>query len=95
MPQMQPSAEGAPVTLTRAIVAEQLRARLNGQLDDGKLAGWAFDHFYQVELGEEILEAGYEPVIAHILDTLMFSDDTDFRLNQEELRTLITQLGNV
>ena len=79
--------------LTRAAVIEQITARLEGRLDAVALAAWAFDRFYAEELGEEAYESGAEPAIADALDALMFSDDPGFRLDEEELRALIAQLG--
>jgi hypothetical protein len=86
---------GRPSVLTRAAVIAQIEARLAGQLDDAALAAWAFDRFYAVELDQEHYEAGAEQVIADALDILMFDDDPDFQLDQEELRALAAQLGKV
>ena len=83
------------MTLTRAAVIEQIRERLAGRLSSSALASWAFDQFYAVELGHEHYEAGAEPAIADALDALMFDDDRDFRLGEEELQTLAAQLGKL
>lgn len=84
-----------PGVLTRAAVAERIEARLAGRLDDAALAAWAFDRFYAEEMGEEEYEPGAEAAIADTLDALMFDDDPGFRLEEEELRALIAQLGTV
>lgn len=81
--------------ITRALVAEQITARLAGTLDDASLAAWAFDRFYGEELGTVTYESGAEDVVADALDALMFSDDPSFRLDEEELRELIAQLGTL
>ena len=83
------------MTLTRAAVIEQIQERLAGRLSSSALANWAFDRFYAVELGQEHYEAGAEPAIADALDALMFDDDRDFRLGEEELQTLAAQLGKL
>ena len=87
------SADDQPQLLTRAAVIERIAARLAGGLDDAALAAWAFDRFYAEELGKEEYESGAEALIADALDALMFNDDPGFRLAEEELRALITQLG--
>ena len=84
-----------PIVLTRAAVIEQITARLEGRLDAVALAAWAFDRFYAVELGAEEYEPGAEAAIAEALDELMFDDDPGFRLDEEELRALLAQLGMV
>jgi hypothetical protein len=81
--------------VTRAAVIERIEARLAGSLDDAALAAWAFDRFYAEELGGEQYEAGAEAAIANTIDALMFDDDPSFRLNEEELRAMIAQLGKV
>ncbi|MFL5806689.1 MAG: hypothetical protein ACJ8CR_33795 [Roseiflexaceae bacterium] len=81
--------------LTRAAVIAQIEARLAGRLDDAALATWAFDRFYAEELGTEHYESDAGPVIADALDALMFDDDPGFRLDEEELRALVAQLGKV
>jgi hypothetical protein len=86
-----PSDRSAP--LTRAAVIGQIEERIAGRLDDAALAAWAFDRFYAVELGQEQYEPGAELAIADALDALMFDDDPGFRLDEEELRALIAQLG--
>jgi hypothetical protein len=78
--------------LTRAAVSARIADRLDGRLDNAALAAWAFDHFYAEELGQVHYEAGAEPLIADVLDRLMFNDDPGFRLAEEELRALIAQL---
>lgn len=93
MTQQQKPAPPDDTTITRAAVAGRIEARLAGQIDDAALAAWAFDRFYAEELGEEDFEEGAAPVIADALDTLMFGDDPSFRLEEEELRALVAQLG--
>jgi hypothetical protein len=80
---------------TRAAIAARIEARLSGQLTDTALAAWAFDRFYAEELGSETYEAGAEVAITTVLDALMFGDDPGFRLDEEELRALIAQLGTL
>jgi hypothetical protein len=82
-------------TITRAAIVERIEARLAGTLADAALAAWAFERFYAEELGEEDYEDGAEPVIADVLDALMFGDDPGFRLDEEELRALVAQLKKV
>ena len=81
------------IVLVRVDLLKQIQARLEGQLDDPGLAAWAFEHFYAEETGQIDYEPGSEPVIAEVLDTLMFSDDPSFRLNEDELRELAVRLG--
>jgi hypothetical protein len=83
-----------PIT-TRAAIAERIEACRAGQLSGAALAAWAFDRFYAEELGNEAYEAGSEDLIATTLDTLMFGDDPEFRLDEEELRALVAQLGTL
>ena len=80
---------------TRATIVAQIGARLSGQLSDTALAAWAFDRFYAEELGNEAYEAGAEAAITDVLDVLMFGDDPGFRLDDEELRALVAQLGTL
>jgi hypothetical protein len=82
-------------TTTRAAVVHQINTCLAGQIDGATLAAWAFDRFYAAELGEERFEENAAPLIADVLDTLMFGDDPNFRLQEEELRALVAQLGTV
>lgn len=91
--QHQAVSAAAVTVLTRADVIAQIEAHLNGQLNNADLAGWAFDRFYAEELGTERYEEGAEAIIADTLDALMFDDDPGFRLEKEELRALIAQLG--
>ena len=93
----QPShrAASGSAIITRVAVIGQLEARLSGTIDDAALAAWAFDRFYAAELGDEQLEPGAAASITDALDALMFGDDPSFRLDQEELRGLIAQLGTV
>ena len=90
----QPERQRDAIT-TRAAVAARIEARLAGRLTDAALAAWAFDRFYAEELGSEEFEAGGEMAIADALDMLMFGDEPGFRLDEEELRTLIAQLGKL
>jgi hypothetical protein len=90
----QPTLSHGPVT-TRAAIVARIEARISGQLSDNALAAWAFDRFYAEELGSEAYEAGAEEAIADVLDALMFGDDPGFRLDEEELRALIAQLGTL
>ena len=80
---------------TRAAIVRRIEARLSGQLTDAALAAWAFERFYAEELGSEAYEVGAEVVIADVLDALMFVDDPGFRLDEEELRGLVAQLGTL
>jgi hypothetical protein len=80
---------------TRATIAARIEARLSGQLTDTALAAWAFDRFCAEELGSEAYEVGAEVAITDVLDTLMFGDDPGFRLDEEELRALVAQLGTL
>jgi hypothetical protein len=83
------------MSTTRAAIVAQIEARLEGQLTDAALAAWAFDRFYAEELGNKEFEEGTEPAIADVLDALMFGDHPGFRLEEEQLRTLIAQLGKL
>ena len=83
-----------PIT-TRAAIAERIEACRVGQLTIAALAAWAFDRFYAEELGNEVYEAGAEDLIAAVLDTLMFGDDPEFRLDEEGLRALVAQLDRL
>ena len=93
-PLAQPVLSRNPTT-TRATVVARIEARLSGQLSDTALAAWAFDRFYAEELGSEVYEAGAEVAITDVLDALMFGDDPGFRLEEEELRALVAQLGTL
>lgn len=84
-----------PAVLTRAALIERIEARMEGRLSDAALAAWAFDRFYAEEMGEEMYEPGAESAIADALDALMFGDDPGFRLDEEELRALVAQLGSI
>jgi hypothetical protein len=95
MAQMSQPAPVRGPTTTRAAIAARIEARLSGQLTDAGLAAWAFDRFYAEELGNEAYEAGAEATIADVLDALMFVDDPGFRLDEEELRGLVAQLGTL
>lgn len=90
----QPELRREPIT-TRASIVKRIEARLSGQLADKALAAWAFDRFYAEELGNETYEAGAEVAITDVLDALMFADDPGFRLDEEELRALVAQLGTL
>ena len=90
----QPAPARVPFT-TRAAVVARIEARLSRQLGDKALAAWAFDRFYAEELGNEAYEVGAEVAITDVLDVLMFSDDPGFRLDEEELRALVAQLGTL
>jgi len=90
----EPALAHNPIT-TRAAIVARIEARLSGQFTDTALAAWAFDRFYAEELGSEAYEAGAEAAITEVLDTLMFGDDPGFRLDEEELRVLIAQLGTL
>jgi hypothetical protein len=90
----QPALSHSRIT-TRAMVVARIEERLSGRLSDTALAAWAFDRFYAQEAGSEAYEAGAEPVITDVLDALMFGDDPSFRLDEEELRALIAQLGTL
>jgi uncharacterized protein (DUF2164 family) len=90
----QPALSRDPIT-TRAAVTARIEARLASQLTDKALAAWAFDRFYAEEMGNEVYEAGFEDAITNVLDALMFGDDPGFRLDEEELRALVAQLGTL
>jgi hypothetical protein len=90
----QPVLSRDPITTCAAIVA-RIEARLSGQLTDTALAAWAFDRFYAEEVGSEAYEVGAEVAITDVLDALMFGDDPGFRLDEEELRALVVQLGTL
>ena len=95
MPQQtEPVRQPDPIIM-RSAVATRIEARLNGQLADAALAAWAFDRFYAAELGREQFEAGAEQAIADALDALMFGDEPAARLDEEELRAVIAQLGKL
>lgn len=88
---MANEAQANPVLLRETVVAE-LRARLEQRISAARLAAWAFDQFYRVESEEQEYEAGYEDMLADVLDALMFSDEPGFALDEEGLRTMITRL---
>jgi len=90
----QPALARDPIT-TRFMIVKRIEARLSGQLTDTALAKWAFDRFYAEELGSETYEADAEIAIADVLDALMFVDDPGFRLDEEQLRALVAQLGTL
>ena len=90
----QPISAQARIT-TRTAIVKRIEARLSGQLTDAALAAWAFERFYAEELGSEAYEAGAEVAITDVLDALMFGDDPGFRLDEEELRALVAQLGTL
>jgi hypothetical protein len=90
----QPALSRDPIT-TRATIVAHIEARLSGELTDTALAAWAFDRFYAEELGSEAYEAGAEVAITDVLDALMFGDAPGFRLDEEELRALVAQLGTL
>ncbi len=90
----QPALSRDPMT-TRAMITARIEARLSSQLTDTALAAWAFERFYAEELGSEAYEAGAEAAITDVLDALMFGDDPGFRLDEEELRALVAQLGTL
>jgi hypothetical protein len=89
------TADSSVHLITRVALVARIEARLSGQITDSALAAWAFDRFYAEELGSETYEAGAEAAIADVLDALMFGDDPDFRLDEEELRALAAQLGTL
>ena len=90
----QPALSRDSIT-TRATIVAHIEARLSGELTDTALAAWAFDRFYAEELGSEAYEAGAEVAMTDVLDALMFGDDPGFRLDEEELRALVAQLGTL
>jgi len=94
MTEPQPALSHIPIT-TRAAILARIEIRLANQLTDAALAAWAFDRFYAEELGNEAYETGAEDLIAAVLDVLMFGDDPGFRLDEEELRALVAQLGTL
>lgn len=78
--------------IMRSMVVAQIDARLAGTIGDKELAAWAFDHFYAEETGNIDYEVGSEPLLASVLDSLMFGDDPHFRLSENELLDLRTRL---
>ena len=95
MIQLSQSARTRDPITTRAAIVARIEARSSGQLSDTALAAWAFDRFYAEERGIEAYEAGAEAAITDVLDALMFGDDPGFRLDEEELRALVAQLGRL
>ncbi|NOK63482.1 MAG: hypothetical protein GFH23_1086718n38 [Chloroflexi bacterium AL-N1] len=79
--------------LTSELLTERIEARLAGQIDDASLSSWAFDRFYAEEVGAEDYEEGREPLIADVLDVLMFGDDPSFCLSETELHDLVKRLN--
>lgn len=90
-----PGVASPSLVLTRAQLSEQISQRLAGQQSDDRLAKWAFDHFYKLELEQEACEPGAEDLIAEVLDALMFGDEPGFQLQEEELRALAARLAGV
>jgi hypothetical protein len=80
------------VTLAGAEVEQQIRARLAGAISGAQLAKWAFDRFYQLELGVAQPEPGREELLERVLDELMFSDEAGFELDEAGLRDLLARL---
>jgi hypothetical protein len=88
----RPGGEQPAREVTRATVADRIAERLAGRLSDAGLAKWAFDSFYAMEIGEASVAPEMDPLLDEALDTLMFGDDADFRLSEEELRALAVRL---
>ncbi|MEM8529361.1 MAG: hypothetical protein AAGF95_00875 [Chloroflexota bacterium] len=81
--------------VTREVLIERIEARLAGQIDDATLSSWAFDRFYAEEVGAEDYAEGHEPLIAEVLDALMFGDDPAFCLSEVELHDLVKRLNAI
>jgi hypothetical protein len=81
-----------PPVLTRAELCAQLEERLHGRISERVLAGWAFDRFYEEDMGELVLEPGAEEELRDVLDTLMFADDEAFALDAPALNALLARL---
>jgi hypothetical protein len=92
---MSSDATTTPALVTRDLVRAQVEARLAKRLNDAQLAGWAFDRFYRIEVGEQRYEPGSEELLADTLDELMFSDEPGFALDEEGLRMLVARLQTV
>ncbi|NNJ10948.1 hypothetical protein EKD04_011455 [Chloroflexales bacterium ZM16-3] len=73
-------------------IIARINERLRGQLSDAALAAWAFDLFYDIEQGEEEVDAIHRDVIASALDELMFADEEPFTLGDADLHRLIARL---
>ena len=86
-----PESSGKTTLAIHAIANVQKSGGIAAIID----AEHAFDRFYAEELGNETYEIGAEATIADLLDTLMFVDDPGFRLDEEELRGLVAQLGKL
>lgn len=87
----QPPSQIFVVTLE--VLIERIEARLTGQIDDATLSSWAFDRFYAEEVGAEDYAEGQEPLIAEVLDSLMFGDEPAFCLSEAELHDLVKRLN--
>lgn len=78
--------------VTRNDVLTQLDHYLAGAINAEQLAGWAFDRFYAIEQGVEMVEATDADVIADTLDELMFADAAPFALTPGDVQRLIARL---
>ena len=79
--------------LTPKLVIEHIESHLAGQIDSASLSSWAFDRFYAEEVGAEDYAEGQEPLIAEVLDSLMFGDEPAFCLSEAELHDLVKRLN--
>lgn len=78
--------------ITRAELIDHVEACLAGTLATKALAAWAFDRFYALELGEESVAEADADLMNEALDDLIFADEQDFALSEEDLRRLLTRL---
>jgi hypothetical protein len=78
--------------VTRNDVRTQLEQYLAGAITAEHLAGWAFDRFYAIDQGVELIETADADVIAATLDELMFADAAPFALTQGDVQRLIARL---
>ncbi|NJN16040.1 MAG: hypothetical protein HC822_07025 [Oscillochloris sp.] len=69
-----------------------IEQRLSGQISAQALASWAFDRFYAIEEGVEVIAPEDEDVLGAVLDDLMFADEESFALDDTDLRRFIARL---
>jgi hypothetical protein len=73
-------------------IITKINERLSGALSDAALAAWAFNLFYAIDQGQEMIGDGETAAVADALDALMFADDTSFALDEADLRRLIARI---
>lgn len=73
-------------------IIAKINARFSGQISPAALATWAFDIFYAIDQGEEVVDAEGSDAIADVLDELMFADEAPFALGDADLRRMIARL---